>query len=272
MSEYTSNLLCHFVGRSKATDEEKFQLLCLIIRGHQLIANLDSPDNPSSTFTSGYQCENVGEVFGKCDCVCFCDIPDDALEIHTSKYSKFGMGFEKNFIASQGAHPVMYVPVNYPIVERSANSNIEKNPNKYFPQFLTEAANILPLSIMALSMSNLDQVKAVLYSAGGGGAQVLFDSHIRDDFFSRNFNPHIYGILSAIATQLAYVKLYDVTLPDNHIDNYYMEREWRSLKNIQFSLADIRKIYLPTSDFKSRFLNEFPDYVGEIKVFTDGAQ
>ena len=150
MNQYTSNLLCHFVGRSKATDEERFQLLLLIIRGQRLIANLASPDKPSSEFHAGYQCENVGEVFGKCDCVCFCDIPDDALGIHTSKYSKFGMGFEKEFIASQGAHPVMYLPINYPIVERSMKSNIDKTPSKYFPQLLTETMNMLPLSIMTL--------------------------------------------------------------------------------------------------------------------------
>lgn len=269
MNQYTSNLLCHFVGRSKATDEEKFQLLLLIIRGQRLIANLASPDKPSSEFHSGYQCENVGEVFGKCDCVCFCDIPDEALEIHTSKYSKFGMGFEKQFIASQGAHPVMYVPVNYPIAERSAKSIIDKTPNRYFPQLLLETTNTLPLSIFTLGMTDLNAAKEVLYSVGGGGMENTFDIQIRDDFFSRNFIPHYYAIISAVGTLMAYVKLFDATLPDDHIDNYYMEREWRSLNNISFSLNNIKTIYLPSTEFKERFLNEFPEYTGRIKVFDD---
>ena len=134
---YTSNLLCHFVGRSKKTDDERFDLLITIIKGTQLIANIANPNNPVSHFQSGYQCEHVGEVFGKCDCVCFCDIPNESLGIHTDKYSKFGMGFEKNFIAEQGAHPVMYVPKNYDIVERGGGSkgksSTPKNPESYFP-------------------------------------------------------------------------------------------------------------------------------------------
>ena len=272
VNQYTSNLLCHFVGRSKATDEERFQLLLLIIRGQRLIANLASPDKPSSEFHSGYQCENVGEIFGKCDCVCFCDIPDDALGIHTSKYSKFGMGFEKEFIASQGAHPVMYVPINYPIVERSMKSNIDKTPSKYFPQLLTETMNMLPLSIMTLSTTDLKIAKTILYTAGGGGAENTFDAQIRNDFFSRNFIPHYYGIMSAVGTLMAYVKLFDATLPDDHIDNYYMEREWRSLNNISFSLNDIKTIYLPGAEFKDRFLREFPEYGGSVKLFDDDAE
>lgn len=181
------------------------------------------------------------------------------------------MGFEKQFIASQGAHPVMYVPVNYPIVERSQNSNLDKRPNRYFPALLMEATNTLPLSIMVLSMTDLNAAKAVLYTVGGGGMENTFDAQIRNDFFSRNFIPHFYSIISAVGTLMAYVKLYDATLPENHIDNYYMEREWRSLNNISFSLNDIKTIYLPNTSFKERFLREFPEYVGCIKVFDDGS-
>ena len=65
MSDYTSNLLCHFVGRSKVNDNERFELLITIIKGKKLIANLSNPNNPESLFHGGYQCEQVGEVFGK---------------------------------------------------------------------------------------------------------------------------------------------------------------------------------------------------------------
>lgn len=41
-----------------------------------------------------YMGEHVGEILERCDCVCFCDIPDESLNIHTNKYSKFGMGFD----------------------------------------------------------------------------------------------------------------------------------------------------------------------------------
>lgn len=68
MSEYTSNLLCHFVGRSKTREEERFELLVNIIRGEKLISNILNPNDSSSIFNSGDCCKNVGEVFSTCDC------------------------------------------------------------------------------------------------------------------------------------------------------------------------------------------------------------
>ena len=66
---------------------------------------------------------------------------------------------------------------------------------------------------------------------------------------------------------MAYVKLYDSTLPDHHPDNYYMEREWRSLLNIHFDLQNINRIYLPNADYKKKFEQEFPEYSGTFYLF-----
>ena len=70
MSNYTSNLLCHFVGRSKENDDERFELLITIIRSCRLIANVNAPNNLETSFFTGYECDRLGEVFGRCDCVC----------------------------------------------------------------------------------------------------------------------------------------------------------------------------------------------------------
>ena len=40
--------------------------------------------------------------------------------------SQIGLEFKKTFIAQKGAHPVMYVPINYPIIE-IGDSNIREN-------------------------------------------------------------------------------------------------------------------------------------------------
>lgn len=137
MSGYTSSLLCHFVGRSLENDVNRFELLTKIINGKTLIASLTNPEKPESYFVRGDYCKNLGEVFSKCDCVCFCDIPNTGLSIHINKYSSFGIGFNKDFIARQGARPVVYVPINYPIVERTdgkneATSQTPRSPNEYF--------------------------------------------------------------------------------------------------------------------------------------------
>lgn len=50
MSNYTSNLLCHFVGRAKPNDEERFNLLLSIVKGCELLCNINSPHNPQVTF------------------------------------------------------------------------------------------------------------------------------------------------------------------------------------------------------------------------------
>lgn len=269
---YTSNLLCHFVGRSRKTDDERFELLVKIIKGKQLVANLSDPDRAESWFQSGYKCEHVGEVFGKCDCVCFCDIPNDSLAIHVNKYSKFGMGFEKTFIAEQGAHPVMYIPNNYPIIERGDGLNTGKSctprkPEEYFTYLLQLSVNLLPLMEIGYCGINLREQEKRLKVGGLGDFLELFNDEVRETFFKSKYHPMLYSILQGISNQMAYVKLYDATLPDSHPENYYMEREWRSLNNITFSFGDIKTIYLPSDEYQERFIQEFPGYNGSFFVF-----
>ena len=72
----------------------------------------------------------------------------------------------------------------------------------------------------------------------------------------------VFNIMQGVGNQMAYVKLYDATLPDDHPDNYYMEREWRCLQNIEFEVNDIKTIYLPNESYRERFLYEFPEFLG----------
>lgn len=66
---YVSNNLCHFVGRSLATDDERFELLIKIIRGRVLKANVIDFGNPQIANKIEYSCDRVGEVYQRCDCV-----------------------------------------------------------------------------------------------------------------------------------------------------------------------------------------------------------
>lgn len=38
-------------------------------------------------------------------CVCFSDIPIDKISLHVKKYSKFGLGFARDFLHKKGANP-----------------------------------------------------------------------------------------------------------------------------------------------------------------------
>lgn len=94
---YISNKLCHFVGRSLKNDTERVKLLSNIIQSGKLLANPQSPGKkPEMSTDSTYkQADDLGEIFSHIDCVCFCDIPDSELYIHTKKYSKVGLAFTK---------------------------------------------------------------------------------------------------------------------------------------------------------------------------------
>ena len=56
-----------------------------------------------------------------------------------------------------------------------------------------------------------------------------------------------------------YVKVFDESLPDGDTNNYYMEREWRTLGSTRFELRDVRRVLLPHS-FAEQFKADFPDY------------
>ena len=62
---------------------------------------------------------------------------------------------------------------------------------------------------------------------------------------------------------LRYIKCFDESLSDEDEENYYMEREWRILDQVEFTLNDVCRIILPESYAKC--LNEdLPEYSGKI--------
>lgn len=53
---------------------------------------------------------------------------------------------------------------------------------------------------------------------------------------------------------LCYCKFFDETLPLDHEDNYYMEREWRTIGQVVFADEDVQRLILPDEEYKSRFV------------------
>jgi len=64
-----------------------------------------------------------------------------------------------------------------------------------------------------------------------------------------------------------YMKFYDLELPDQHPDNFYMEREWRIYGALSFAVTDIERIIIPRS-FARRLRTDLPDYYGQV-TFAD---
>src|SRR5688572_18692968 len=101
---YISKELTHFVGRGK---DERAQYLILInvLRSGLLTPR---PDNPSEGNMSQVHADALlsDESMYLGRVTCFCDIPLADLEIHMSKYSRFGLAFDKQWLVSRGANPV----------------------------------------------------------------------------------------------------------------------------------------------------------------------
>ena len=67
--------------------------------------------------------------------------------------------------------------------------------------------------------------------------------------------------------RLRLCKPFDGNKTDADPDNYYMEREWRVLGNVMFTLPDVYRVVIPSA-FAKRLREEVPNYYGQI-TFVD---
>ena len=74
-----------------------------------------------------------------------------------------------------------------------------------------------------------------------------------------NVNPQAFYLFS-------FLRFFDSELGDDHPQNFYTEREWRSVGNLDFSLADVCRVFLP-SGFEGRLRAEVPGYQNQITAF-----
>lgn len=71
-------------------------------------------------------------------------------------------------------------------------------------------------------------------------------------------------VFSFLATRLfSYMKFFDADLPPDDERNYYMEREWRIIGGVRFSLGDVRRVLLPEK-YATRLREDVPEYHGQV--------
>lgn len=226
---YISKELIHFVGRGKPA-QDQFELLLKIISSGCI---LHPPFNPG---ISGNLNIRSGSKFSENEMyapeiTCFADIPVSDLSIHMGKYSLFGISFCKDFIAQAGGAPVHYVPKIASVYEAGTKA-------AYFDKITTLCNQLF--SEIRFNRQNYpaDFLKKL------GELERFLDFHI-----------------------FSYVKFFDHLLDDDDIDNYYFEREWRIIGNLNFKIQDIKTVFLPSS-FSYAFRYFCPDYCGQA-IFTD---
>lgn len=281
---YVSNELSHFVGRGKSDDEQYDILVNKILKSgwltyppHEkkllwprpLHIDLNKPlseNNPIS--------EHI---------ICFCDIPVSDLEIHTKKYSKFGLSFTKKFLIHRMARPVLYVPSEV----RAAPFAI-LDPDQYaeriakarmigiFDQALVHDILFHGTMKIIIALSSLIE-KPEMRAANITDVQNedLIMKHlfgIGDNQISQmkkilGYNPHFSNTLRCLSdffvNAFSYIKFFSVEKDFEDIDNYYMEREWRVPHNIEFKIDDVMRIFFP-SKYAQQFRKDMPEYFGQI--------
>jgi hypothetical protein len=145
------------------------------------------------------------------------------------KYSHFGLAFLKSTLIPKGTRPVFYVPRD---PARSGSSSAFKGVEEFY-------------AILEQLFATCD-----------------FDQNCQD--------PLKKLLLSLLARKqdldirvLAYLKFFDVDTTDSDATNYYMEREWRVLGQMQFALPDVRRIIVP-QEYAARLRHDLPEYTGQV--------
>jgi hypothetical protein len=233
-----SRELTHFVGSGlrnpSATPaeihERQYRLLVAILR--KGILGQFSDSNYVVTFSGGGRETKLSsnkKYSGQM--VCFCDIPVEDLPLHMKKYSQFGLAFSKDFLTCNGATPLLYV------CENSLVKNTWNNPSS-----VAECNRLIPLREV---FDNYDEDWYRLVDVKPRN-QTLSDMHVT---VQRLLHSHL--------------KFFDSMKNEDDNDHFYMEREWRVMGTVRFTLDDIVRVILPPS-FAKRLRQDLPEYCAQL--------
>ncbi|TAK06898.1 MAG: hypothetical protein EPO39_07780 [Candidatus Manganitrophaceae bacterium] len=248
---YVSRELIHFVGR-ELPEKDHYPLLIKILTSGWLTHPPHDPDvSGHLTVNTDARISENGMYYPQI--TCFSDIPIGELDIHIQKFSRFGLSFLKSFLVQHGANPVFYIARNAttrpsPAGERRENEGREDRRVADRPASPPRVTLAEHFDRTIGEYHHLFQQLRQWPQEGeiAGPIQRLFSIK---DFLDY----HVFSFL----------KFFDESKPENDPENYYMEREWRILGNLHFSLSDIRRIILPES-YAARLREDLPKYVGQI--------
>ncbi len=256
---YISKDLVHFVGRGLKEDEQ-YKLLIHIIQSGWLT---HPPHNPN---ISGNLSVKANAKLSNNDMylpqmICFCDIPTEDLSLHVKKYSPFGLSFSKNFISENGGNPVHYLSLKSKV--RISKDNIEPQDRKKLDQ---EGKRIESYFDHIDCGEYFDKMIVEYHDLFN-----LFRKLIEDNRKTTGVSPESLRLMKLHFffgfKIFSYIKFFDHSLNDEHKDNYYFEREWRVIGNIQFSIENIKTVFLPEK-YSKKFRSDLPDYFSQL-IFMD---
>jgi hypothetical protein len=163
--------------------------------------------------------------------------------LHAAKYGRFAVCFKKSFLSGKGASPVFYIAADSRI---QVPLDVDVNPIPKTPtiarrgEYFDEMVN----NQVLCSMAHLHSVKC----GASNAARIIAVARA-----NRFLTFYVYS----------FMKCFNESLEEYHPDNYYMEREWRVLGNVRFSLEDLSRVILP-EEFAKRFRADLPGYYRQV--------
>lgn len=215
MQSFASEVLYHFVGRGHPeNDDENFAVLCAVLRSMEILSckvggkrgGIRLRRDPTRPMTDGEPAEQ--------SVVCLCDIPRDSLAFHARRYGRFGVGVSRSVVAQWGTRPVIYIPFS------------ERIYGHWGKRFSGDVQTVL--DGLDLFFPDSPETRTRIAGAPAADAQDAVDE--ASGLISRDFQ--------------AFLKFWDVDLPDGHPENFYLEREWRKFGNLELALC-LREIVAP---------------------------
>jgi Putative abortive phage resistance protein AbiGi, antitoxin len=250
IQRYVSEELAHFAGRGKP-ESEQYDTLLKILRSGTLLAPRGGPaTEPDGTpLPPSYQLKispnaPVVEKF-ESNVVCFCDIPVEDLGIHTGKYSRFGLSFLKDFLVPRGASPVFYLDNQAPVESLLASFDYKKAPREQIFDMGQKLTNEL---LHELQFKRTGPSEEPRDPSARESSDPFRISDIR-----KFLGYHIF----------AFLKPFNASTADTDPENFYMEREWRVLGNVDFAIDDIYRVFLP-QEHARRLRDDVPEYAGQL--------
>lgn len=223
MQTLASRTLYHFTGRSHPeNDKENLRALIAILRSMTVQACKveGSRDGIRIRRDSSRGLLN-GEPIEQ-NVTCLCDIPRNLLGVHARRYGQFGVGVCRSKVVKMGVRPVIYVPVSTTVGGSWAEGHLAEVSNMLdgLERFSAEPP---PERSRVVGAPAID-VDDAMWEASG--------------LIKREY--------------LAFVKFWDVDLPNDHDENFYLEREWRKFGDLPLASC-LREVIAP------------PEYHDELK-------
>ncbi len=256
---YVSKELTHFVGKNLPTTEDQYSLLVKILTSGWLTHPPHNPNVSANLVVNGKARISENEMYSP-QVICFSDIPAGDLDVHIGKYSRFGLSFLKSFLVRKGANPVFYIARNSTVSvpndlsDRNRRKEAFERSRTIGPEAFSD--RVPRAAYFDKMIGEYHDLVLTLFQQQQDPSGVPADFHRFFDL-RRFLDFHIFSFL----------KFFDDAKSDEDPENYYMEREWRMLGNLNFKLDDVRRVILPES-YATPLRKDVPDYAGQL-TFVD---